>query len=293
MAVEIQQTKVSTITADGIEIFYRHAGSPTNPTILLLHGFPTSSHQYRNLIPLLSPHYHVVAPDFPGFGFTTVPAERQYTYNFASLAQTTALFLDAVKIEKFSVYIFDYGAPVAFRLALERPNAITAIFTQNGNAYVEGLGADFWAPLKKYWESGSEQDRETIRGALLNFDVTKWQYTVGSLHPESIQPEGYYLDAALLERKGNKDIQLDFFYDYRKNVELYPKFHQYLAKSGVPLLAVWGKNDPAFVPAGAEAYGKDVRDFELHFLDAGHFALETNELEVSKLILSFLKKRNL
>jgi pimeloyl-ACP methyl ester carboxylesterase len=293
MAAEILETKVSTITVDGIEIFYRHAGSPTNPTVLLLHGFPSSSHQYRNLIPLLSPHYHVVAPDLPGFGFTTVPAERQYTYSFASLTRTIASFLDAVKVEKFSVYIFDYGAPVAFRLALERPNAITAIFTQNGNAYVEGLGADFWAPIKQYWQSGSEKDRETIRGAVLNFDLTKWQYTFGSPHPEAIQPESYYLDAALLERKGNKDIQLDLFYDYRNNVELYPRFHDYLEKSGVPVLAVWGKNDPAFIPAGAEAYRKDVKDFELHFLDAGHFALETNELEISKLILSFLKKRNL
>jgi len=293
MASHASQTRISTITADGIEIFYRSAGSSSSPVILLLHGFPSSSHMYRNLIPLLSTHYHVIAPDLPGFGFSSVPAERQYSYTFANLTSTTEAFLDALKIQNFAVYIFDYGAPVALRLALNRPKAITAIVTQNGNAYEEGLGADFWAPIQAYWRSDSKEDREKIRGAVLNFETTKWQYVFGSPHPEAIPPESYYLDAALLEREGNKDIQLDLLRDYKNNVSLYPAFHEYFQKSGVPVLAVWGKNDPAFIAPGAEAYKKDVKDIEVHYLDAGHFALETNEVEVSELIIGFLKRRNI
>jgi pimeloyl-ACP methyl ester carboxylesterase len=287
------KTEISTTTADGVEIFYRSAGSPTAPVILLLHGFPSSSHMFRNLIPLLSTHYRVIAPDLPGFGFTNVSADRKYEYNFANLTKTIEAFLDALKISEFSVYIFDYGAPTAFRLALNRPGAIAAIFAQNGNAYVEGLGEDFWAPIKKYWESNSNADREAIRNAALNFDLTKWQYTFGSPHPDSIPPESYYLDYALLDREGNRDIQLDILRDYRTNVELYPKFQEYLRTSGVPVLTVWGKNDPVFVAAGAEAFKRDVKDLEVHWLDAGHFALETNEEEVAGLILGFLRNRNI
>jgi pimeloyl-ACP methyl ester carboxylesterase len=293
MASTAPQTKFSTISADGVEVFYRSAGSASAPAILLLHGFPSSSHMFRNLIPLLATRYHVIAPDLPGYGFTVVPAERKYEYSFASLTRTVEAFLDELKIQKFAVYIFDYGAPTAFRLALDRPKAITAIVTQNGNAYDEGLGAEFWAPIQAYWKSDSKEDREKIRAAALNFDLTKWQYTFGSPHPNDIPPEAYYLDALLMDRPGNQDIQLDLLRDYQTNVVLYPQFHNYLKTSGVPVLAVWGKNDPIFIAPGAEAYKKDVKNLEIHYLDAGHFALETNEIEVSKLILAFFEKNNI
>jgi pimeloyl-ACP methyl ester carboxylesterase len=293
MASIAPQTKVSTVSADGVEVFYRSAGSPSAPVILLLHGFPSSSHMFRNLIPLLATKYRVVAPDLPGYGFTVVPAERKYEYTFASLTRTVEAFVDALKIEKFAVYIFDYGSPTALRIAQDRPKAITAIITQNGNAYDEGLGAEFWAPIQAYWKSDSKEDREKIRAAALNFDLTKWQYTFGSPHPNEIPPEAYYLDAVLMDRPGNQDIQLDLLRDYQTNVGLYPKFHEYFRSSGVPVLAVWGKNDPIFIAPGAEAYRKDVKDIEIHYLDAGHFALETNEVEVSKLILAFFQKRSI
>jgi pimeloyl-ACP methyl ester carboxylesterase len=285
-------TKVSMVTADGVEVFYRSAGSSTAPVVLLLHGFPSSSHMFRNLIPLLASKYYVIAPDLPGFGFTVVPASRNYKYTFASIAQTTAAFLDVLNIKKFAVYIFDYGAPIAFRLALERPDAITALVTQNGNAYVEGLGKDFWAPIQQYWTSGAPSDREAIRTAALNFDTTKWQYTNGSPHPDAIPPESYYLDTALMARLGNEDIQLDMIYDYRTNVELYPRFQAWLRDSQVKVLAVWGKNDPIFVKEGAEAFRRDVGEERLRvgWFDAGHFALETNEEEMAGLILGFLGK---
>jgi pimeloyl-ACP methyl ester carboxylesterase len=282
-------TQVSTVEADGVKIFYRHAGEADKPVLLLLHGFPSSSFMFRNLIPLLSKDYRVVAPDLPGFGFTVVPEARKYTYTFDSFAKTTAAFLDALGISRFAVYIFDYGAPTALRLALNRPSAVAAIITQNGNAYVEGLGADFWAPIQKYWASGASDDRKALLSAL-TIDVTRYQYEFGSPHPERIQPETFHLDQALLERPGNKDIQLDIFYDYRTNVELYPAFQEYFRTTGVPVLAVWGKNDPIFVAPGADAFERDVKVFEKHFLDAGHFALETNEVEVAGLISGFLGK---
>jgi pimeloyl-ACP methyl ester carboxylesterase len=288
-------TKISTVAADGVEVFYRSAGSQTAPVLLLLHGFPSSSHQFRNLIPLLSTKYHVIAPDLPGFGFTIVPPSRNYKYNFASIAQTVTAFLEILNIKKFAVYIFDYGAPTAFRIALERPDAITAIITQSGNAYVEGLGKDFWFPIQQYWASGATTDREAIRNAALNFETTKWQYTFGSPHPDSIPPESYHLDAALMKREGNEDIQLDILYDYRTNLELYPRFQKWLRESGVKVLTVWGKNDPIFVKEGAEAFAKDVDAgrLEARWLDAGHFALETNEVEVAELIVAFLAKHGI
>jgi pimeloyl-ACP methyl ester carboxylesterase len=276
--------------ADGVEVFYRSAGSPSASVILLLHGFPSSSHMFRNLIPILATRYRVIAPDLPGFGFTLVPPDRKYEYTFANLTRTIQAFLDTLNIQKFAVYIFDYGAPVAFRLALDHPRAITAIVTQNGNAYVEGLGDEFWLPLRKYWASDSHEDRENLRTAALNFETTKWQYVFGSPHPEAIPPETYHLDSALLTQPGSHDIQLDLFRDYKNNVALYPRFQEYLETSGVPVLVVWGKNDSIFVAAGAEAYKKHVKDVEMHFLDAGHFALETNEPEVSKLMIGFFEK---
>ncbi|KAJ6504473.1 Alpha/Beta hydrolase protein [Mycena vulgaris] len=284
-------TAIKSVVVDsGISVFYRTASpanNPAAPTILLLHGFPTSSHQYRHLIPLLAKYYNVVAPDLPGFGFTTVPAERKYTYTFAALSRTIGAFLDALSIESFAVYIFDYGAPVLLRLALERPTAITAIITQNGNAYTEGLGAA-WAPIQKYWETGSAEDRAAVAAGVLTFDTTKWQYTHGSRTPDAIEPESYTLDWALLTRPGNFDIQLDLFKDYQNNVALYPKFQAYFRESQVPLLAVWGKHDAFFIPPGAEAFKRDLPKAEVIFLDAGHFAGETETAEIGRLMLEFL-----
>ncbi|CAM6005901.1 unnamed protein product [Sphagnum balticum] len=222
----------SLIPADGLSIFYREAGPKDAPIILLLHGFPSSSHQYRNLIPLLSKKHRVIAPDLPGFGFTEVPSTRNYQYTFENLTTSTEAFLDALNIKNFSVYIFDYGAPVALRLALTRKYAIQAILSQNGNAYVEGLG-DFWAPLKAYWASGSPSspERQFLRENFLTLEATKGQYTAGTPSNISIPPETYTLDYALMEREGNKDIQLDLFYDYRTNVELYPAFQAWLRRA--------------------------------------------------------------
>ncbi|KAF7371177.1 Alpha/beta hydrolase fold protein [Mycena sanguinolenta] len=282
----------SVVVDSGISVFYRTASPPNNPAapiVLLLHGFPTSSFQYRNLIPLLSPHYRVVAPDLPGFGFTTVPAERNYTYTFAEMAITIGAFLDALDIRSFAVYIFDYGAPVLLRLALQRPEAITAIVSQNGNAYAEGLGGA-WAPIQKYWASGSAEDRKGVLDGVFTYEATKWQYTHGSRAPDAIAPETYTLDWALLQRPRMFDVQLDIFKDYATNVELYPQFQEYFRKSQVPLLAVWGRNDLFFVPAGAEAYKRDLPNAEVVLLDAGHFAGETETAEVGALILKFLER---
>ncbi|PNY21872.1 hydrolase [Tolypocladium capitatum] len=282
-------TTSSTIDVDGTNVFYRQSGpsDAAAPSVLLLHGFPSSSHQFRNLIPLLaSKGYRVIAPDLPGFGFTTVP--DSYTYSFANLAGTIDGFVSALGLRRFAVYIFDYGAPTGLRLALKRPDQVVAIVSQNGNAYEEGFGAEFWAPLRKYWASGAKEDRDALRGAL-EIGVTKWQYTDGSPHPDKIQPETYYLDQALMGREGNKEVQLDLFYDYRNNIELYPAFHEYFRKSKVPVLAIWGKNDTIFIPPGAEAYRRDVEKTEVRFVDAGHFALETNEQEFAEAMHAFFE----
>lgn len=285
-------SKVNTVVADGINIFYRSAGLPTAPVVLLLHGFPTSSHQFRNLIPILSSKYRVIAPDLPGFGFTEVPGERNYKYTFENIAVTIGAFVDALKLTKFAIYVFDYGAPVGLRLALERPDSITAIITQNGNAYVEGLG-DFWSPIRGFWVNDTPEVRETLSNALLKFGATKWQYEFGVTDPGRvalIEPEGYYLDQALMDRPGNPDIQLGLFKDYENNVALYPKFHSYFRERQPPVLAVWGKNDVIFVPAGAEAFKKDVENLEVKFFETGHFALESHLEEISTAILEFLGK---
>lgn len=282
-------TKVATITADGVEVFYRSAGPRDAPAVVLLHGFPSSSHMFRNLIPLLATRYRVVAPDLPGFGFTKVPAERSYKYTFASLAQTLAAFVDALSLSRFAVYIFDYGAPTGFRFALDRPDAVAAIVSQNGNAYTEGLGQPFWSQIEKLWASGAQADRDALR-PMLELPATQWQYHNGSPHPEAIQPEAFHLDQALMDRPGNKEIQLDLFHDYGSNVKLYPQFQEYLRSSGVPVLTTWGKADEIFVPPGAEAFKKDVRKLETRWLDAGHFALETNEQQMAEWMFEFFDK---
>ncbi|KAK4153365.1 Alpha/Beta hydrolase protein [Chaetomidium leptoderma] len=289
MAATQTITKIATVQADGVEVFYRTAGPADAPTVVLLHGLPSSSHMFRNLIPLLATRYRVVAPDLPGFGFTQIPAERDYKYTFAGLAQTFGAFVDALSLTRFAVYIFDYGAPTGFRFALDRPHAIAAIVSQNGNAYTEGLGRSFWAQVEKLWASGAQEDREALR-PLLELPATQWQYHNASPHPEAIPPEAFHLDQALMDRPGNKEIQLDLFQDYGSNVKLYPQFQEYLRASGVPVLTAWGKADEIFVAPGAEAFKKDVRKLETRWLDAGHFALETNEQQVAEWMFEFFDK---
>jgi pimeloyl-ACP methyl ester carboxylesterase len=281
-------TSLHKVEVDGVKVFYRAAGDPSAPVVLLLHGFPTSSFMFRELIPRLADEFRVIAPDLPGFGFTEVPEERKYTYSFDALARTIEAFTDALGLNRYAIYVFDYGAPTGFRLAMARPERVTAIVSQNGNAYEAGLG-DAWGPIRKYWAEPTAKNREVIRQNILNLEGTRWQYTHGVANPESVAPESYTLDAALLERKGNKDIQLDLFLDYASNVKLYPKFQQYFRKSQPPLLAVWGKNDPFFIPAGAEAYKKDLPHAKVQLLDTGHFATETHVVEIAAAMREFLE----
>lgn len=287
----MSSTRINTVEADGIKIFYREVGQQERPVLLLLHGFPSSSHQFRNLIPLLSSKYRVIAPDLPGYGFTEVPESRKYVYTFDNIATSIEAFLDVLNIKHFSVYIFDYGAPTGLRLALRRPEAIQSIISQNGNAYEEGFGAEFWAPVRKFWENPTSELRETIKSAVLNLETTKWQYENGAKGP--VAPEAYWLDYTLFSREGNKDIQLDLLYDYRNNLPLYPKFQQYFRDSNVPILAVWGRNDDIFIAPGAEAYERDSKNAEVHLLDAGHFAVENETQQVADLILEFLAKHEI
>jgi pimeloyl-ACP methyl ester carboxylesterase len=281
-------TSIHTVEADGVEVFYRAAGDPSAPVVLLLHGFPTSSFMFRELIPRLADEFRVIAPDLPGFGFTVVPEKRKYIYSFAALAHTVEAFTDALGLNRYAIYVFDYGAPTGFRLAMAHPERVTAIISQNGNAYEEGLG-DAWAPIRKYWSEPTAENREVIAKNVLSLEGTRWQYTHGVAHPESVAPESYTLDVALLERPGNKDIQLDLFLDYASNVKLYPKFQEYFRKAKPPLLAIWGKNDPFFIPPGAEAYRKDLPDAKVQFLDTGHFATETHIVEIAAAMRDFLE----
>jgi pimeloyl-ACP methyl ester carboxylesterase len=280
-------TSLHKVEADGVKVFYRAAGDPSAPVVLLLHGFPTSSFMFRELIPRLANRFRVIAPDLPGFGFTEVPEQRRYTYSFDALARTIDAFTGALGLNRYAIYVFDYGAPTGLRLAMAHPERVSAIVSQNGNAYEEGLG-DAWGPIRKYWAEPTAENREVIRKAILNLEGTRWQYTHGVANPESVAPESYTLDVALLERPGNKEIQLDLFLDYASNVKLYPKFQEYFRKSRPPLLAIWGKNDPFFIPAGAEAFRKDLPDARIQFLDTGHFATETHVVEIASAMEDFL-----
>ena len=277
--VQVQDTK----------IFYREAGDPSRPTILLLHGFPTSSFMYREIIPVLATKYHVIAPDLPGFGFTESPSRVKFDYKFQHLAEVMAGFTQVLGLKKYAIQVFDYGAPVGLRLALLHPEKVTAIITQNGNAYEEGL-ADAWNPIQKYWRDPSMENREALR-AFLKPDSVAWQYTFGVKDVSLIAPETYTLDSALLARPENEEIQLDLFLDYASNVALYPKFQKFFRDYQPPILAVWGKNDPFFIPPGAEAFKRDVKTAEVHFFDTGHFALETHHQEIAALIVDFLDRR--
>ena len=274
------------IQADGVKVFYREAGHPESPVVLLLHGFPASSFQYRELIPRLADRYRVIAPDVPGFGFTEVPQQRNYKYSFDALAQTILAFTDALQLNRYALYVFDYGAPIGFRLAMARPERITAIVSQNGNAYEEGLG-DAWAPIRRYWSDPTPDNRETLRGALGPEGIRR-EYSVGIPDPSVIAPDGYTLDAALMARPGNMEIQLDLFLDYANNVKLYPAFQEYFRRSNPPLLAIWGKYDPYFVPAGAEAFRRDNPNAINQLLETGHFALETHLEEIAAAMKDFL-----
>jgi pimeloyl-ACP methyl ester carboxylesterase len=286
MTNAISRTLIRRIEADGVNVFYREAGDPDAPVVLLLHGFPTSSFQYRELIPRLADQYRVIAPDLPGFGFTNVPNERQFKYSFDALAHTVLAFTDALQLKHYALYVFDYGAPTGFRVAMARPERIAAIVSQNGNAYEEGLG-DAWAPIRRYWQEPSAENREAVR-KLLNPEGLRWQYTAGVPDPEVIAPEGYTLDAAMIDRPGNMDIQLDLFLDYANNVKLYPAFQEYFRKAQPPLLAIWGEHDPFFIPAGARAFPRDNPNAIVQFLDTGHFALETHVEEIAVTMKQFL-----
>lgn len=273
---------------DGMQIFYREAGDPRSPAVLLLHGFPTSSHMFRSLIPRLADRYLVVAPDLPGFGFTDTPSRATFAYTFDNLASVMGKLCDALALRRYALYLFDYGAPVGFRLALARPDRVAGIVSQNGNAYEEGLSTA-WSPIQKYWREPSKENRAALR-TLLTPDTTKWQYVHGVPDEALVAPETYTLDSALLARPGNDEIQLDLLLDYSSNVALYPRIQEYLRTHKPPLLAVWGKNDPFFLPAGALAYQRDIPNTVVQLLDTGHFALETHTDEIASAMGSFLDR---
>jgi pimeloyl-ACP methyl ester carboxylesterase len=274
---------------DDHRVFYREAGATERPALLLLHGFPSSSHMFRNLIPRLADRYHIVAPDLPGFGFSDAPDRAAFKYTFDNLAKVIDHLTETIGLERYAIYVFDYGAPVGFRLALAHPERVTAILSQNGNAYEEGLSAG-WNPIQKYWQEPSAANRETLR-AFLTPETTKWQYLHGVTDESLVAPEAYVLDSALLARPGNDEIQLNLFLDYANNVALYPKFQEYFRARRPPLLAVWGKNDPFFLPAGAHAFKRDNPNAEVQLFDTGHFALETHLEDLAAAITDFLGRR--
>ena len=281
-------TKISyrTVNVDGLKIFYREGGLADASTLLLLHGFPTSSHMFRNLIPLLADRFHIVAPDLPGFGQSDMPSRDAFPYTFAKLAEVIGRFTEVVNLKRFAIYIFDYGAPVGLRIALKHPERITAINSQNGNAYEEGL-SDGWNPIRTYWREPTKANRGALR-SFLSPETTFWQYTHGVSDPSAVSPDGYLLDDFYMSRPGADEIQLDLFGDYKSNVALYPEFQSYFRKYKPPFLAVWGKNDPFFLPAGAEAFKRDIPNADVRFIDTGHFALETHCDEIASAIREFL-----
>lgn len=280
-----------TLNVDGHKVFYREAGHAHAPVLLLLHGFPSSSHMFRDLIPALADSYRVIAPDLPGFGFSESPERSSFSYTFNNLTHVIDRFTETLALERYAVYVFDYGAPVGFRLAVRHPERITAIISQNGNAYVEGL-SEAWDPIKRYWRIPSEENRNALR-SLLTLKTTQWQYTHGVAETERLAPEAYTLDSALMSRAGNDEIQLDLFLDYASNVAQYPAFQTYFRSHRPPLLAVWGKNDPFFPPPGAVAFTRDLPDAEIRFFDTGHFALETHLTEIAAVIRQFLAQQTI
>ncbi len=280
------QTTYKTQRVNDVDVFYREAGDRNAPVVLLLHGFPTSSHQFRNLIPQLADEYRVIAPDLPGFGATVAPPRGEFDYTFDNLADTIDAFTETLGLERFALYVFDYGAPVGMRIASRHPERISAIVTQNGNSYEEGL-TDAWAPLRAYWADGSDENRNALRG-LLARETTEWQYFEGTPDERrsNISPDSIDHDQAILDR--DAEIQLDLFRDYGSNVALYPRWQDYLREAQPPVLAIWGKNDPFFAPEGAEAFKRDVPNAEVDYLDGGHFVLETHTTEIADRMRRFL-----
>jgi pimeloyl-ACP methyl ester carboxylesterase len=273
------------VDVDGIKVFYREAGPKDAPAILLLHGFPTASHMFRDLIPQLADRFRLIAPDLPGFGQSDMPTRNAFTYTFENIANVIDRFTEVIGLHRFAMYVFDYGAPVGFRLAVRHPDRLTALISQNGNAYEEGL-SDGWNPIRAYWQEPSEVNREALRSFLAP-ETTRWQYTQGVPDVTAVSPDGYSLDNFYLARPGADEIQLDLFGDYKSNVALYPIFQNYFRTHKPPFLAVWGKNDPFFLPAGAEAFRRDIPGAMVHFFDTGHFALETHATEIAAMIRNF------
>ena len=281
-------TMHKSVKVDGLDIFYREAGPKDAPTILLLHGFPTSSHMFRNLIPALSDRFHLVAPDYPGFGNSSMPSPDKFTYTFDQLAEVIEKFIAAVGLKKYSLYVMDYGAPVGFRIAAKHPKQVQALIVQNGNAYEEGL-LKFWDPFKAYWKERTEANAKPLR-EFFEIGATKWQYTHGVRNVEAISPDNWTVDQSLLDRPGNKEIQLQLFYDYGSNPPLYPQWQAYFRKYQPPTLVVWGKNDFIFPAEGAHPYLKDLKNIEFHLLNTGHFALEEDGDIIATLIRRFMKR---
>ena len=279
-------SRYQTVKVDGLDIFYREAGNPDAPTVLLLHGFPTSSHMFRNLIPALADKYHVVAPDYPGFGQSSMPKVNEFDYTFDRLAEVVDKFAQQLSLKSYTLYVQDYGAPVGYRLAVKHPERVQALIVQNGNAYDEGL-RDFWIPLKAYWQERNETNAAKLR-AFLEISATKWQYTHGTRQPNNQNPDNWTHDQALLDRTGNKEIQLQLFYDYGSNPKHYPAWQAYFRKHQPPTLIVWGKNDYIFPAEGATPYQRDLKNLEFHLLDTGHFALEEEGPQIAELIRGFL-----
>lgn len=278
-----------TTKVNGVNMFYREAGDVGAPTVVLLHGFPSSSHMYRNLIPALADRYHVIAPDLPGFGLSEMPTPSEFEYSFATFSNVVLSLLDQLGIKHYALYVMDYGAPTGFRMALAHPDRVTALIVQNGNAYEEGMG-DFWESTRAYWADNSPANRDALR-PFLSLDGTRFQYHAGIKDEERIDPAAWLYDQLFLDRPGSVDIQLDIIYDYRTNVALYPAFHIYLREHRPPTLILWGENDPIFLPNGARAYLRDVPNAELHFFDTGHFALEDKADEMIPVMREFLARK--
>lgn len=285
-----QQVLHRTVKIDGLDIFYREAGPKDAPAVLLLHGFPTSSHMFRNLIPALADKFHVVAPDYPGYGYSSAPAVSEFDYTFDKLANVIETFTEKIGLNKYSIYLMDYGAPVGFRVAVKHPERVQSLIVQNGNAYEEGIDNDFWKPVKAYWKDRSKENGDKLR-SLLTLEATKWQYTNGVQNLETISPDTWGHVQPLLDRAGNQEIQLALFYSYGSNPPLYPKWQEYFRKYQPPTLIVWGKNDAIFPPAGAYPYKRDLKNVDLFLLNTGHFALEEEGAEIATRIRDFLGKQ--